>query len=52
MENNIVGHLSPKKTAEAAKFFLQRKTAKKIWPHLADLAATANFLFLLAISVL
>ena len=51
MENNIVGHLSPK-TAEAAKFFLQRKTAKKIWPHLADLAATANLYFLLAIIVL
>ena len=40
----IVGHLS----AKSAKYFLQRKTAKKIWPHLADLAATANFYFFIS----
>ena len=46
----IVGHLSAK-TAKSAKFFILRKTANKILPKLADLAATANFYFRLAIIV-
>ena len=35
---SIVGHQSAKtaKSAKSAKFFIQRKTAKKFWPHLAD----------------
>ena len=42
MTGTIVGPLSAK-TAKSAKFFIQQKTAKKILPQLADLAATANF---------
>ena len=50
----IVGHQSAKtaKSAKSAKFFIQQKTAKKNLPQLADLAATANLYFRLAISVL
>ena len=41
------------KSAKSAKFFMQRKTAKKFFlPHLADFVATANFFFWLSISVL
>ena len=50
----IVGHQSGKtaKSAKYAKFFIQQKTAKKNLPQLADLAATANLYFRLAISFL
>ena len=53
----IVGHQSAKtaksaKSAKSAKFFIQQKTAKKNLPQLADLAATANLYFRLAISFL
>ena len=43
---NIIGHQSAK-TARSVKFFIQRKTALKNLPHLADLAGTANYFLII-----